>query len=82
MIGIAIGVDRLESIEFEGTIFVNTKSDNDWNTVLWKSMTTRMSHFKSIRESTFDGMGGVFPGNNKLKGAQKPSIGKLPPPPV
>ena len=30
MKGIAIGADRLESVEFEGTIFVNTKSDNDW----------------------------------------------------
>ena len=30
MKGIAIGADRLESVEFEGTIFVNTLSDNDW----------------------------------------------------
>lgn len=28
--GIAIGADRLGSVEFEGTIFVNTISDNDW----------------------------------------------------
>ena len=30
MKGIAIGADRLESVEFEGTIFVNTNKDNDW----------------------------------------------------
>ena len=30
MKGIAIGRDRLESVEFEGTIFVGTNADNDW----------------------------------------------------
>ena len=28
--GIAIGEDRLENIEFEGTIFVGTNNDDDW----------------------------------------------------